>query len=271
VASALQQLEFLLLRYVPDAVKGEFVNIGVILLDRSGKSGFAKAQFATDHKRVRCMDPAADLEMLDALKEFVGAQMNEPSGREFLFGKLADWSSNGIQMSEVKPCLAEDPAEELARMAKRYLEPKSIPREAGPRARRAIFEQMRSAFEQERVWAAMAKDIAAARFTRKGDPLKIDCGYRPNGVMRLFQAVALSGQERDAAKVLAFSYPELREGMQREIGAKAELTAVIEDDADAASDEVAFALSTLEKSEIRVARLAMMPEIAQRARVELRM
>jgi hypothetical protein len=42
----------------------------------------------------------------------------------------------------------------------------------------------------------MRKRIAASLYTRVGDPMKIDCGYRAasgGGVVRMFQAVSLEG------------------------------------------------------------------------------
>ena len=46
------QCEFSLIRYVPDVVKGEFVNIGVVLRNAGG----AEVRFTRDWARVRCMD-----------------------------------------------------------------------------------------------------------------------------------------------------------------------------------------------------------------------
>ena len=45
----LRQLEFFLLRYVPDAVKDEFVNIGVVMLEPGANgAGFADVRFTRD-------------------------------------------------------------------------------------------------------------------------------------------------------------------------------------------------------------------------------
>ncbi len=76
---------------------------------------------------------------------------------------------------------------------------------------------MREAFEEAGVWiAAMQKDIAAAEFTRQGDPLKMDCGYQPNGVLHMFHALSSRrSSEVNAAKALAFSYCEMREGLMQ--------------------------------------------------------
>ncbi len=77
------------------------------------------------------------------------------------------------------------------------------------------------------MWDLMRKRIAASEYTRPGDPLRIDAGYRPNGVIRMFHAVSLEpGVEM--AKVLAFSAAGLRAGVQRVEKAELELTAVIE-------------------------------------------
>ena len=61
-----RQCEFFLLRYVPDAVKDEFVNVGVVLVESGG--GWADVRFTHDWKRVRCLDPDADVEMLEGLE-----------------------------------------------------------------------------------------------------------------------------------------------------------------------------------------------------------
>ena len=57
----------------------------------------------------------------------------------------------------------------------------------------------------------MRKQIAAADYTKPGDPLRIDCGYRPNGEVRMFQAVSLETDAVDA-KLLAFSAEGLTMG-----------------------------------------------------------
>src|ERR1039458_2332077 len=50
------QCEFFLLRYVPDAVKDEFVNLGVVLYEPgkagSAQAGFADVRFTRDWRRV---------------------------------------------------------------------------------------------------------------------------------------------------------------------------------------------------------------------------
>lgn len=269
-----KQCEFFLLRYVPDAVKDEFVNIGVVLVEAGDSpAGFADLRFTHDWSRVRCLDPAADVEMLAALEADLRKGLAEVRERDGLLRKLNDSFSNTLQLSPVKPCLAESPREELGRLAEMYLESRRG-REEKTRAaagRQAIFQSMRAAFEHAGVWRLpqMRKRIAVAQYTRPGDPLKLDCGYRPNGVVKLFHAVSLAA-EVDSAKVLAFSFPLIAEGIRKKEKAKTELTAVVEDNLDRKDEAIAFALATLKGSHIAVAPQAELPRIAEAARRELR-
>jgi hypothetical protein len=260
----LKQCEFFLIRYVPDAVKDEFVNIGVLLLN----GDTAEVRFTRDWRRVRCLDPAADIEMLEALEADLRQQLTRGVlDRQTLLTKLQDYLSNGLQITAPKGCLTQDPAQELQTLAQMYLER----RRAGARessGRQVIVSQMKQAFEQAGVWALMKKKIAAAQYTHKGDPLKIDCGYRPNGVIKMFHAVSLE-TDIDAAKVLAFTYPGIREGIARVEKAESELTAIIEPDLDHNDEAILFALATLERSAIAVATTSELPRLAETARVEL--
>ena len=261
-----KQCEFFLVRYAPDPIKDEFVNIGIALTD---SDGFADVRVTQDWKRVRCLDPAADIEVLEALESDMRGMLKDPD-RERLLAKLHNSFSNAIQLTPAKAVLAEDPAAEIEKLAQMYLEAR---RPAGKRelsARQQIVTRMRDAFEQAGVWKLMRHRIAVAQYTHKGDPLKIDCGYRPNGVVKMFHAVALA-TEPETAKILAFSFPQIEAGILKAEQAKTSLTAIIEDDLDRRDDAVAFALETLEQARIATAVAADLPRIADAIRRELQM
>jgi hypothetical protein len=140
--------------------------------------------------------------------------------------------------------------------------------------RAAIHTRMRTEFERAGVWDLMRKRIAAASYTRAGDPLRIDCGYRPNGVIRMFHAVSLEG-DSEMAKVLAFSVPALTDGVRRVENAELELTAVVQplrESADDAEhrDQYRFAVETMEAQRIRVLTTSDLERVAETARRELR-
>jgi hypothetical protein len=270
-----RHLEFFLLRYVPDAVKDEFVNIGVVMVEASANGAsanearFADVRFTRDWRRVRCLDPQADVEMLEALEREIRGQLVEARDRETLLQRLQDSFSNVVQLSPAKGCLAEDPAREIEVMASMYLEAAKIAGKREASGRQRILSAMRGAFEHAGVWPLMRKSIAIAQYTHKGDPLKIDCAYRPNGEIKMFQAISLEA-DTDAAKVLAFSYPRIVEGIAAKEKASTVLTAVVEDGLDRSDEAVLFALATLEQSRIRVAAAGEMAGIAEVARRELR-
>jgi Protein of unknown function (DUF3037) len=264
-----RQLEFFLLRYVPDAVKDEFVNIGVVMVEaRANGSGFADVRFTRDWRRVRCLDPQADVEMLAALEREIRGQLASTRDREILLKRLEDSFSNVIQLSAVKGCLAEDPVREIEALASVYLEAAKVGGKREASGRQRILGKMREAFEQAGV-AKFVLPVPVAPYTKPGDPFQFDFGYRVGGEIKLFQAVSLKASV-DAGVMLAARYPRIAPVMAKVTDSRPSLTAVIDDDLDRGQENVQFALSMMEEETIRIAVAAEMPGIAEVARRELR-
>jgi hypothetical protein len=267
--------EFHLLRYVPDAVRNEYVHIGVILREQGSREA-AEVRFTRDWRRVRCLDPDADTALLEGLESELRRRFKEePDGN--LMRLLREALSLSVQMTESKAYLAESLPAGMEELMRLYVDPP--PRQHMPRlsGRAAIQAKMRTEFERAGVWDLMRKKIAASEYTRPGDPLRIDAGYRPNGVIRMFHAVSLEpGVEM--AKVLAFSAAGLRAGVERVEKAQLELTAVIEPAARlGATDEeperlqmYRFGVETMEEHQIRVLTTSDLGRVADTARRELR-
>jgi hypothetical protein len=267
--------EFHLLRYVPDAVRNEYVHIGVILCEQGSREA-AEVRFTRDWRRVRCLDPEADTALLEGMEcELRRRFLAEPDGN--LMRLLTESLSLNVQMTEPKAYLAESLPAGMEELMRLYVEPP--PRERVPRlnGRAAIQAKMRLEFERAGVWDLLRKRIAASEYTRPGDPLRIDVGYRPNGIVRMFHAVSLEpGVEM--AKVLAFSSAGLRAGVERVEKAELELTAVIEPAARlGASDEAPerlemyrFGVETMEEHRIRVLTTSDLGRVTETARRELR-
>jgi len=257
---------FFLLRYAPDAIKNEFVNIGLVLLPLGGA---AEVRFTRDWSRVRCLDPQADLEMLEALEAELREKLREINGgHDSILRRIQGSFSNALQPSEIQGCLADSPAAEADSLARLYLERPRPPRPRELSARQDILKRMRAEFESAGIWPLLWHNVPVSRYTGDGDPFKIDCGYSPNGTVKLFHAVALAA-DVNSAKVLAFTFPRLREGILRTEGKQALLTAVVEDDLPAEEERVQFARDTLEKHAIHVARAAELPQLAAAAAREL--
>lgn len=280
------QCEFSLIRYVPDVVKGEFANIGVVLREAGHEDG-ATVRFTRDWSRVRCLDPDADVELLEALEaeiaERLRAGVDARVNAKPVLATLEDTLSNSVQVTEMRATLAESLPAEMEQLMRLYVEPMKAPavrRKVSGRA--AIAGSMRQEFERAGVWALMRKRIAAAQYTRAGDPLKIDCGYRnghatersspgiPSGLVRMFQAVSLEN-DAEAAKGLSYSAEALRAGVARVEGIALELTAVVEPIASVSDAEMyGFGVSAMESAAIRVLTTADLGRVAETARRELR-
>lgn len=279
------QCEFFLIRYIPDTVKNEFVNIGVVLRE-AGHPETARVQFTKDWSRVRCIDPEADTGMLEALENEVRERLSSGLTETTAMMKaLEDSFSNMLQITEPKACLAESIPAEIDQLSRLYIETRKQREARRQSGRQSIVTSMRRQFEAVGAWSVMRKRIQAAMYTQPGDPLRIDCGYRPNGVIRMFHAVSLEG-DLEAAKVLAFSAPQMVEGVARVEKAMLELTAIVEplrrllgkDAEETLSngaeqdriDQYRFGVETMERSQIRVMTVTDLPRIAEKAREELK-
>ncbi len=267
--------EFQLLRYVPDAVRNEYVHIGVILREQGSREP-AEVRFTRDWRRVRCLDPDADTALLEGMESELRRRfLEDPDGK---LKRLLDESlSLNIQMTAPKAYLAESLPAGMEELMRLYVDPPARERAARLSGRAAIHAKMRTEFERAGVWDLLRKRIAASEYTRPGDPLRIDLAYRPNGVIRMFHAVSLEpGVEM--AKVLAFSAAGLRAGVERVEKASLQLTAVIEPAAkmgatDEEPDRLAmyrFGVETMEEHQIRVLTTSDLDRVAETARRELR-
>jgi hypothetical protein len=270
--------EFFLIRYVPDPVKGEFTNIGVLLRE-AGRSDRTQVRFTRDWTRVRCMDADADIGLLEALEGEIAVRLSlGTADPKPVLQVIEDSFSNSIQMTEPRACLAENVVTELELLMKMYVEPLKIKQDRKRTGRAAIATAMRTNFERAGVWALMRKRIAASMYTLPGDPMKIDCGYRPNGVIKMFHAVSLEA-DVEAAKVLAYSAPRLREGVTRVEQATLELTAVVEplravsseSSEEESVERYRFGVETMESQNIRVLTMNDLARAAETAKLDLRL
>jgi len=264
-------MEFLVERFKPGGKIHGVADHGIFLAPR-------RADIAGHH--LAEMDPDADTQMLEALEIEVGQRLaNQPADhRRPILGLLEDSLSNGIQITETKAYLAETFVAALEDLMRRYVDTPPRARSQRRTGRSALLAAMRTRFEEAGVWALMRKNIAAAKYTKPGDPLRIDCGYRPNGVMHMFQAVSLE-TDTDDAKLLAFSALGLIDGVKRVEQAKLQLTAIVEPLRHAEQEEepsedhtlqYRFGIEIMEEHKIRVMTSTALPDLAETARRELR-
>jgi hypothetical protein len=272
-----KQCEFQLIRYVPDPVRNEFVNIGVLL--RAAGDGQTGLRFTRNWGRVQCLDPDADTELLEALESEISDRLRtQPADYpQPILGRLESSLSNGIQITESKGYLAESFLAGLEDLMRMYIDPPRRERKQHRGGRAGIQAAMRNRFEDAGVWGIMSKKIAASQYTFRGDPLKIDCGYR-NGLVKMFQAVSLDSG-LDDAKLLCFAAPALFRGVRELEKIDLELTAITEPLIwpeegglpDAERTEISEAIDALlQQHEIRHLTTADLDRVAARAREDLK-
>ena len=236
----LKKFEYFFLRYVPRPTMDDYVTFGLVMLE-DAPNGFAGVRFVKNWRRLLCAHPEADLEYLRFLEQDIRQRLSDTTDTKDL----------------------------LARIARGTLDIPLAVGKAQPGGKRRILRKIQAAFEAAGIWRMIQKNIPAERYTYPGDPLKIDVAYRPNGVIKMLQALSLEANV-DAAKALAFSYPQLVAGIASKEKAETSLTAVVDDDLSRHDPEIDFALGTLERTGIAIAVAAEMPLIAEKARQELR-
>ena len=263
------EFEFALIRYVPDSVKNEFVNIGVVLREAALPER-PVLRFTQDWTRARCMNPQIDIPYFEELEiDLRQSLLQQPT---LLEQWQASWSTM-LQITPLKGCLGEEFKTQLHQLMRLYVEGTKQPRQKTRDVRTAILGKMRRQFEREGVWDLMAKKIAVAKYTRAGDPLLIDCGYRTNGTIKMFQAISLAA-DVGAAVTLAFASRRLGERVKEIDGARLELTAIIEPIREFSSeqehqDRYEYGKEILREHDIQFMVTSDLPRIAAMARKEL--
>jgi Protein of unknown function (DUF3037) len=264
---------FQLFRFVPHPAREEAVNIGVMLRTADSDAGTHRIEvrFTHDWRRVTCLDPEADTVQLEAMEEEL-RRLIEIDPDTAQTANLEQWLSLGIQVTDPKAYLARSLSDGLDELMRLYVDELFHPLNG----RAAIYERIRTAFENAQVWDLMRKRIEASEYTRHGDSLLIDAGYGHDGVVRMFHAVSLE-KDAEMAKALAFSTTELRNGVQRVEKASLELNAVVASagtvEATPASKRSAlfrFGVATMEEHGIRVLSTDDLAPVAEAVREDLR-
>lgn len=200
-------MSYLVLRYVPNLVRDEWVNVGVILED--SRRRLARARLIEEDAeivRVRRLHPSADDRILRSLSDSFRTEPSSTGASPAWIRKMEETFSSTLQFSSRKALMADDFDAALERL---YQQQVAIP----PRTSRgaAILEntrawirmKMNDVFRRHRVLAKMEKGVRTEQFTQPGDPMRIDYGYRYNGTRGYVQAFSLT---RDPAQAKALVY-----------------------------------------------------------------
>jgi len=252
-------LAYRVLRYTPNLVRDEWVNIGVLVFDpQSGERRMRLIEEPEEYARVRRLHPRADEELLRALRDdlenrfstatqlFNGnAAERSGSGQASadwlkLLGKWDETLSNALQLAPQKGVHADDLDAETERL---YADHVALQRGAGrvgaPGSRGAIRSYCAQVFKQARLWERLQKSLPAAEFTFSGDPMRIDYAYRRNGTRGFVQTLSVSRAPGDV-KSLAYTVERIRSKV-----AASEFTAVTDVHLIAENERHQFVRETL--------------------------
>jgi len=203
--------EFYLLRYVPNIVRGEFVNLGVLLYDAQQKR-LLPPRLLENFRRVRRLHPWADLDVLAALERQIEAEAPQQNGALRAYLDRLQQYSNVLEFSEPKAVLTADPEAELERLFDTYVAEPHYPGRvaaAVERSRAWIRSQLNTALRRAGLWEKLERGVRVEDYTHKGDRFRFDFGWRSNGSLGFLQALALE-REVDRAKVLAYTVERIQ-------------------------------------------------------------
>ena len=222
--SDLRSCAYHVVRYLPNLVRDEWVNIGILLFDpASGRILRRMIEEPGEFARVRRLHPGADEELLRRLPEEFDGQFAagaDPgmAGKGLAamnLGRLEQTLSNAVQLSAQKGLLAADLDAELDRLYRDHVEPPRYSRVFEDLAtRNAIRTRANQVFRSTGIWPRLERRIRVAEFTFAGDPLRVDYAYRRNGTRGFVQALPL-GRDPAQAKVLAFTADAIRAKIPR--------------------------------------------------------
>ena len=213
-----QALAYHILRYVPDLIRDEWVNIGVLVFNpETGERRLRLIEDQDEYNRVRRLHPWADEALLRALRDNLENRLESGihSGVETPWQNVLDkWQetlSNALQIAPQKGVLADDLDTELERL---YVDHVAVPRRstrAGlPGGRAAIRSYCAQVFRQARIWDRMKKSVRVAEFTFPGDPSRVDYSYQRNGTRGFVHTLSVTRAPQDA-KSLSYNVKHIAE------------------------------------------------------------
>jgi len=203
---------YVILRYTPNLVRNEWVNIGVLLFDpASGERRLRLIEDQDEFARVRRLHPAADEGLLRGLRDDLedrledARQTAEGGDWQKLLAKWENTLSNALQLAPQKGVFAEDLDAELERLYSDHVAPQRAASRVGAAGSRAFVRNYcAQVWKLANLWGQLEKAVPVREFTFPGDPMRIDYGYRRNGTRGFVQTLSVSRAPADC-KLFAYT------------------------------------------------------------------
>jgi hypothetical protein len=271
-----QTLRYRILRYTPNLVRDEWINVGVLLeqvpaasLVPDGPAARRGVRLLDDERgfsRLRRLHPSADETLLRSLgPEFEARLSGTEANAGAYLAKLADSLSNVLQFSPQRAVLADDFEAEMDRLYREHVAPPAAARTGIVESTKEwIRARLNDIFRRRRILDKLQRGVRVQEFTQPGDPFRIDYAYRYNGTHGYLHAVAL-GRDYSPAKVFAYTAERIRARSPH-----AEFTAVTEVPASRENRRHEFVLRLFEDQKIAVLPLSGVEAWAESLRPRLR-
>jgi len=269
--SELKECSYFLVRYVPDVVKEEFINIGLFLFCPAEQ--FLDCLFSDDFRRLSRFHAQADTRFLQELQPYFERQIEEHEND--LAGYIREMQesySNLIQLSPPRTCLTANLGAQLQDLFERCVGARltgPTTQDTRMRIKHRMTESLRRCGVLDH--KLFERRIPASQWTGVGDPFVFDFGYRPleqggkpNGRLNLIHTLSLQ-RDNERAKALKWTFDRV---LEKE---SSHLTVGHEDILDPDNPIVRSSQGILQGERIRLLPVSSFDEYAQSVRAELLM
>jgi hypothetical protein len=210
-------LAYHVLRYIPDLVRDEWVNIGVLVFNpRTGERRLRLIEDQVEYSRIRRLHPAADEALLRALRDDLEDRLDSADNGpavplQKILTKCDETLSTALQIAPQKGVLADDLDAELERLYSDHVAvPRPQSRVGQPGSRATIRAYCAQVFKQARIWDRIEKSVRVAEFTFPGDPSRLDYSYHRNGTRGFVHTLSVTRAPQDV-KSLSYNVRHIAE------------------------------------------------------------
>jgi len=261
-----ERCQFFLLRYTPNLIRNESVNIGVFFYHPAERE--LQVRLTDNFRRVKRLHPWADVELLARLEADFAAQIeSHVADLGAYVTHLQDTLSATLQVSEPKGVLTQDPAAEFDRLFDTYVREPRYPGRAAVAlegGRAWIRNRMVPVFRRLGILSKLELRVSVAEFTCHGDRFRLDYGYRRNGTRGFLHALSLAADPAQA-KILAYTMERIRAKLP-----SSEMTVITEAEASPEIEAHQFVSRILAEQEIQMISVARLDELAESLRQTIR-
>lgn len=195
------------IRWTPNLIRDEWINIGVLLLDPA--SGQHRLRFLEDESefaRIRRLHPSKHEDTLRGMRsEFENAIRNYKTELLPWPGKYYERLGDAVQLSHAALLQDADLDVEIERLYHDKVRPVRLADQTQNKLdrRSGIRVHALEVFRRAGLLPKLTRNMRVDEFTYSGDPFRIDFSYKRNGTQGFVQCLALA---RDSAQAKILSY-----------------------------------------------------------------